>query len=324
MNRLPKDVAVGPQASALLNRLNLWPQGHTISWATTDSKHDALIRASFATWAIGTGLDFEKIDEWSNADIRIDFDRGAGSWSYIGSQARQVPDWEATMNFGWDITNDQATVYHEIGHAVGLPHEHQSANRFIEFDEANVYADLSLQGWSRLEAELNVFNTTPVSQDVQEGYFISSIMHYGMPPSWISHPDPYDSQGTPINTRLAESDIAWAAEAYPPLDGVEPITSPVGDTFKVEGPGSYTITSEAKDAGRYSFVLAGAGFKKWAIIQNKRVMQLGDNFSKPSAVLAPFETQLDQGSFDVIIEHIDDYTSTLGVWEGQTYYDNRA
>ena len=46
------------------------------------------------------------------------------------------------MNFGWDLTplGRSTTALHEIGHTLGMPHEHQNPFAGIAWDEETVYA----------------------------------------------------------------------------------------------------------------------------------------------------------------------------------------
>lgn len=95
---------------------------HTkLYWKGTEEEKEA-VRKAFYTWkSLGIGLEFEETDDHLEALIRIGFAKGEGSWSYVGRDAWDIPKEERTMNFGWDIVNDQDTILHEIGHAMASP-----------------------------------------------------------------------------------------------------------------------------------------------------------------------------------------------------------
>jgi serralysin len=97
-------------------------------------------------WTTIANIKFDFVQE-GNADIRIAFQEGRGSWSYLGTVARQIDETEPTMNYRWltdDSTDDavRRVVLHEFGHALGLIHEHQNPNRAIQWNRDAVINDL--------------------------------------------------------------------------------------------------------------------------------------------------------------------------------------
>lgn len=78
-------------------------------------------------------LGFKRIE--SGGDVRISFAKD-GSWTYLGRQCLQVLLAEPTMNLeGIDPKTPDMTpcemrdILHEVGHMLGLVHEHQSPAR---------------------------------------------------------------------------------------------------------------------------------------------------------------------------------------------------
>ena len=92
--------------AALLNQYR-WPNGATVGklgFFGGDQTLQGRVKAVAQEW-IGSNmanlhLNFRPMSE-TNTDIRIAFQAGKGSWSYLGMYCRQIPEPEPTMNFGW-------------------------------------------------------------------------------------------------------------------------------------------------------------------------------------------------------------------------------
>lgn len=152
-----------------------------------------------------------------DADVRIAFHEGDGSWSYLGTMCQQIPVAEPTMNYGWltpDSPDDELrrVVLHEFGHAMGLIHEHQNPDKPISWNRAAVIKDLSRppNRWDKATIENNIFKrydsasvtTTPVDK--------LSIMMYPIPASWTT-----DGFSVGLNGELSNIDQEFIRVAYP-------------------------------------------------------------------------------------------------------------
>lgn len=87
-------------------------------------------------WQKYANVEFVDATNDSQATIRVDFEKGQGSWSMAGTEAKLVEAGEATMNLGWlpartdcQTPEDIGIVLRELGHVLGLCYEHQSPAR---------------------------------------------------------------------------------------------------------------------------------------------------------------------------------------------------
>ena len=160
-------------------------------------------------------LQFQFVTE-GEAEIRIAFEQGDGSWSYLGTVCREIPDPRPTMNYGW-LTPDsedeelQRVVLHEFGHALGLIHEHQNPEGGIQWNEPAVFADLSgpPNNWGPDTIRHNVTDHYPAGDVSATPVDADSIMMYPIPASWT-----LDGFSADLNGDLSQADRDFIHQAY--------------------------------------------------------------------------------------------------------------
>jgi hypothetical protein len=188
-----------------------------------------VVRQAFNTWKqLGIGLSFVEVNDESEAELRIGCLQDGRSWSFVGTDVLDNFDLGRTMNYGWDLTTTwgKATALHEIGHAIGLSHEHQNPKAGIAWDEDKVYASFSgpPNNWDRPKIFSNILKKLDEAEVEGSEWDPLSIMEYPFKPGLIISPKPYDVKGVGENVKLSDADIAWVRRWYP--SNADPI--PIG------------------------------------------------------------------------------------------------
>ncbi len=207
---------------------NKWVNGTVIhyyffsdgAWAGAE-KQKKVVREAFNRWqAIGIGLEFREVQNRDEAEVRIGFKRNDGAWSYVGTYVLNIGQKLRTMNFGWDLTGADGmdTALHEIGHTLGLPHEHQNPNAGIVWNEEAVYAALAgpPNNWSRDKTYQNIISKLDPRTVHGSVWDPDSVMHYPFGKGLIDQPVHYRDGLTPAGG-LSQQDVAWIQTFYPPL-----------------------------------------------------------------------------------------------------------
>ncbi|MFI1164402.1 M12 family metallopeptidase [Streptomyces sp. NPDC020801] len=190
-----------------------------VSWAGDGAQRD-VVRECFREWQdLGIGLDFTEVGDRSEAELRIGFQPGDGSWSAVGREALSAGLNDRTMNLGWDLTapGAHATALHEIGHALGMRHEHQSPFAGLHFDDEAVYADLAgpPNHWSRDTTYANILRRLDPGEVNGSVWDPLSIMEYPFASGLILEPELYRRGIDPPGT-LSPADKEFVLRWYPP------------------------------------------------------------------------------------------------------------
>jgi hypothetical protein len=189
------------------------------AWAPANDAQEDVVRESFQAWKdLGLGLDFQEVDDPGEAEVRIGFDQSDGSWSYIGRDVLSQGVDKLTMNFGWELTTPygRTTAKHEIGHTIGMPHEHQSPFSGIVWKEEDVYDYFAgpPNEWPRATTLHNVIRKLDPAQVEGSSWDPDSIMEYIFPAGLIADPAAY-REGIHPPGAISPLDEQWMRTWYP-------------------------------------------------------------------------------------------------------------
>jgi hypothetical protein len=206
---------------AALQRDAKWRAGDpiTVVFLSGDNKLKQRVREVAQYWTAPGLANLRLVfndDPDADADVRIAFQQGDGSWSTVGTTCRQVPQGRATMNYGWIDANSpeeelRSVVLHEFGHALGLIHEHQNPVAGIKFNREAVIRELSgpPNNWSVEEIEFNVLTPASPADVAATAMDANSIMMYPIPASWTT-----DGFSAGFNSDLSEKDKQFIHDQY--------------------------------------------------------------------------------------------------------------
>ena len=206
------------QVRGVLLKSAKWPDRSIIKIRFLDGEPELQqrVRKVADEWDKLANLTFSFV-EHGPTDVRIAFTRGNGSWSYLGTMCKSIPEPQPTMNFGWlnAGTSDEElrrVVRHEFGHLLGLTHEHMNpAGGGIEWNRDAVIRDLSgpPNNWDIDTIERNMFQKYEAKQIVATKLDRDSIMMYPIPKAWT-----LDGTEVGFNVNLSDTDKKFIKDNY--------------------------------------------------------------------------------------------------------------
>lgn len=205
----PNDTTASYQ-HAVAYKDKFWPVGYKFTYKLINptQAQKTMFRQACDAWEGVGNLKFTEVTT-GNADLRITFNSGGGAWSYVGTDIRGIPQTSPTMNLGWLALD---TYLHELGHTIGLLHEHQNPVNPIGWNEAVVIRDLSgpPNNWTVEMIRFNVLNPYPLPNVITTAMDAKSIMMYPIPASWTTNG--FSSQGGMV---ISAVDKDFVGKRYP-------------------------------------------------------------------------------------------------------------
>jgi hypothetical protein len=231
INRLSTEFGVHlpihPEHTALLNSAYWGVRGIecTVGFlenVTDEFKQHFLAHAN--AWSQYANVHFKLAGPGEPAMLRVTC-RGDGFWSYLGPQILSIPAGQPTMclqdfDKGMPESEWRRVVRHEVGHTLGLLHEHMLPEIIALLDPEAVIADfMASQGWPRQMVVQQILTPPAPGTYRASKTSVHSLMCYQ-----FSARVTRNHQPIPGGFDITPEDGAFVGSLYPKVAGLEPMT----------------------------------------------------------------------------------------------------
>jgi len=141
-----------------------------IKFMTEDRELSSKVMDIAKEWENHAGVQLVNIPQDAKRDAQIRVKFSSRNQCAIGTDAEDIPDDKPTMYL--NLSRDthpvlfRRRVLHQFGHALGLYHEFEALPKEVEFDEAGVQLDTSMEaGWTTNQTRAHIFRKTSCSNN---------------------------------------------------------------------------------------------------------------------------------------------------------------
>lgn len=221
----PEDLSDYRPPRLALERAKLWNPDRSVTWSyVTDGPAwlTKIIDEAFEEWQSHIKLKLIKRPSGST-EIKVGFAE-KGFFSLVGTDSAvnglRARYRGASLNIQPNAPSQDYRVValHEIGHALGAIHEHQSPNANIPWDFASLrreYGRGSVNDWSDEEIRYQIVNRYSAAVSNASEFDLQSIMLYPIKAEHLLQSDPNRMSFVKgWNTKLSNLDIAFMQKHY--------------------------------------------------------------------------------------------------------------